>query len=100
MDKSVLKVTISHYGEQRQVVKAIEELAELQKELSKFIGGCMDGSFVNNTDVRDRTVGLVTAEMADVYVMLEQLQMIFGNKTAVEAIIESKVTRLKHRVEG
>lgn len=55
---------LEHYGSEGQVTKAIEELSELIKELAKDKG----------TGIRrDKVV----EEMADVYIMLKQLQYIY-----------------------
>ena len=99
-DMDVLKKAISRYGEDHQVVKATEELSELQKELCRWVEGVLSGAFVNNVEMRERSLGLITAEMADVYVTMEQLKMIFHNKAAVESIIASKIARLKYRLES
>ena len=100
MDREILKVAISHYGEQRQVVKCCEELAELTKELTKFIGYNLEGAFVNNLALKQRTVTLISEEMADVYVTLEEMKLIFKNTQTVESIVEQKTARLKARMEG
>jgi len=44
--------------------------------------------------------GRITNEMADVIIMLVQLQMIFNNKEEVSQYINSKVERLKERMGG
>lgn len=90
---------ISHYGEAHQIIKAIEELSELQKELCKFLGGLMEGTYVNNTDKRDRAKCLITGEMADVEIMLRQMVLIFDNEQAMEAVIDGKLRRLRVRME-
>lgn len=98
--KSVCVIAVSHYGEQHQVVKAVEELSELQKELSKFVGYCMDGAFVNNVELKQRMLARITDEMADVNIVMEQLKMIFGNGVSVEQVVERKLLRLRARMEG
>ena len=100
MDREILKVMISHYGEQRQIVKCCEELAELSKELNKWLGFSLEGAFVNNPELKQRTVTQISSEMADVYVTLEQMKMIFNNAPVVEMIAEQKIARQKARMEG
>jgi len=99
-EEEVLKMAISRYGETHQVIKATEELSELQKELCRWVEGVLSGAFVNNVEMRDRSLGLITAEMADVYVTMRQLEMIFHNKAAVQSIVANKIARLKYRMEN
>lgn len=81
----VLKAAIAHYGEQMQVIVAIEELSELQKELTKFLRGQADERHINE-------------EMADVEIMLEQLKLIFNNRGPVTHWKHKKVERLRKRI--
>ena len=81
----VLKAAIAHYGEQMQVVVAIEELSELQKELTKLLRGQADERHINE-------------EMADVEIMLEQLKLMFGNRAAVTYWEHKKIDRLRKRL--
>ncbi len=77
---------IQTYGKQSQVDKAIEEMAELTKALLKERQG--DGSADD-----------ISEEIADVYIMLCQLCSIFEAASAVDAFVESKIDRLKRRLE-
>lgn len=98
--KSVCVIAISHYGEQHQIVKGVEEMSELTKELTKFLGYNLDGAFVNNVELKQRTLARISDEMADVEVMMAQLKMIFGNSATVEQIVNDKLLRLRARMEG
>ena len=69
------------YGKQSQLIMAMEEMAELTKELSKNIRG------VKNTSA-------ISEEMADVEIMLEQLKIIFGNRSEVDRVRCEKLDRL------
>ena len=64
---SVLKRAIEKYGNVLQIVVAIEELSELQKELCKAIR--------NGIDQVDRQK--LIDEVVDVSIMLDQIEMIF-----------------------
>ena len=76
---------ISKYGD-KQVVVAIEELSELQKELCKYLRGKLDGCNL-------------VEEIADVQIMLEQMIMLFGiEKSAIDFIINQKLQRTKERL--
>ena len=72
------------YGKKMQITVAIEEMSELQKALCKHIRGM---------NVSEN----VAEEMADVYIMLEQLTGIFGNAKLVEKYKCSKKARLWNR---
>lgn len=78
---------IETYGINNQVIVAIEELSELQKELCKVLR-------INLGRPRSR----MAEEIADVEIMLEQLKMIFKNDENVEMYRLDKVVRLKTRL--
>lgn len=98
--KSVCMIAISHYGEQHQIIKAVEEMSELTKELTKFMGYSLDGAMVNHPELKQRLLARISDEMADVEVVMEQLKMIFGNSVTVEQIVGNKLMRLRSRMEG
>jgi len=68
------------FGDECQIIVAIEELAELQKELTKLLR-C------------NSNLEAIAEEMADVEIMLEQLKMMFNNQKAVAAIKNKKLHR-------
>jgi NTP pyrophosphatase (non-canonical NTP hydrolase) len=73
---------IKFFGKDEQVQKAIEELAELIRALSR----------------KDKEN--ITEEMADVRIMLAQLEMIYNNKSGVNKVMKEKRNRLYRRVHG
>ena len=73
-----------HYGIQRQTIKALEELSELSTILHHW----MD----KRADARE-----VVEEIADVWIMVEQLREHFGPAT-VDAAIAYKLERLAKRM--
>lgn len=79
---------IEVYGESKQIVKAIEEMAELTHALCRYL-----------TDDLQNHEDEVTEELADVIVMVMQLLIIFDGET-VKAMIEQKVERLRARLDG
>ena len=83
--ENVLKEAIEHYGVDVQIDVAIEELSELIKELCKYKRGM--GSDMH-----------IAEEMADVKIILEELEIIFKNKCRVDIWYENKKERLKWRV--
>ena len=91
INKKILQKTIDKYGPAVQAIVAIEELAELQKEICKTwrkpIESCIDS---------------LCDEIADVYIMLEQLQIIFmlDKNKQIQKRIDYKINRLKNRLEA
>ena len=84
----VMEAAINTYGAEKQTMVAIEEMSELTKELIKNMRG------------RDNIVE-ITEEIADVMIMLKQLQMIYHIKP--EPIMEFqklKLDRLEQRMKG
>ena len=80
--KELYKNLITKYGE-KQVIVAIEELSELQKELCKNLRG------------RKNQLAL-TEEMADVLIMVEQMMIYFEiSEGDVMAIKQEKLERTK-----
>ena len=89
-DEEILQDAINTYGRNSQINIAMEELAELIQALSKF-----------NRDNSDRsTVDNISEEMADVIIMLSQLEIIFGNEEDIIAFIDSKLKRLYNRIKS
>lgn len=76
---------ITEYGYRAQKEKAVEELCELATELARDIQGA---------GRRDA----ITEEMADVYVVLAQLMLMFGNEAEVRRVIGEKIARTLKRM--
>ena len=70
-----------HYGKRPQTLKAIEEMAELTQALLKG-------------DEKH-----IAEEMADVGIMLEQMEYLFGNADVIGIMREMKIERQIHRIE-
>jgi hypothetical protein len=86
-DKELYKKLIQTYG-QTQMIVAIEELSELQKEVCKAF---------RNKYKKDDMLG----EIADVYIMLEQLKLYFSiSDEDVINTIEQKNKRTRERLAG
>lgn len=78
---------ITANGYRGQKAKTIEELSELARELALDLRG--EGS-------REA----ITAEMADCYVMLAQMELIYGNREDVLRVAKRKVKRTLERISG
>ena len=88
----VLKQAIDKYGCDKQVLVAVEELSELQKELLKNINRGKD-------NIKD-----IILELADVSIMTIQLGMIYEKQDSnfaekFNGAIDYKIQRLKERLE-
>lgn len=89
MDReNMLRTIIGHYGQEPQKLKAIEELTELQELVIK---NANKGLLPDMDDLY--------SEMADVLIMLFQLQMIYGMDPAcIETEIDHKLCRTIDRI--
>ena len=84
---TTIERAIETYGVDMQLNVAIEELSELIKEICKSKRG---------SDNRDNII----EEMADCYIMLEQLEIIFDVKSSeIRLAIDAKLNRLEKRLE-
>ena len=94
--KQILRHAIDKFSIVKQMFKAVEELQELQTELIHiYTKDTVVAHYPINNEVKAR----FTDEIADVYIMLEQLEMIFKNKVQVNKKINEKIERLKKIVE-
>jgi hypothetical protein len=86
MEEDVIQKAIDTYGEDAQLWMVIEEMSELSKEICKFKRG-KDNFF----EIAD--------EMADVYIMLEQLKRLCAvPQDLIQQRIDFKFDRLRKRL--
>lgn len=83
-NQQIYKQLIEKFGAEAQIIVAIEELSELQKELCKRLRG-------------EAGIRKISEEMADVEIMLEQLKLIFENEHPVSLEKNYKINRIKER---
>lgn len=79
---------ILHYGKPHQITKSIEELNELSTALARYLGGNHSEDTLDN----------IAEEIADVKIMLGQLQIIFDNCERVQAYKREKRIRTIARI--
>ena len=84
--KKVYEDARTRWGSHNQLVVAIEEMSELQKEICKF--------FRHEGNAKD-----LIEEAADVSIMLEQVIFIFDIEDDVKKVMQEKIQRLKRRLE-
>ena len=83
---TTLERAIETYGKDMQLTVAVEELSELIKEICKNKRG-------------NDNIDNITEEMADCYIMLEQIKIIFGIKNSkIYTVMEEKLARLEERL--
>ncbi len=85
--KEILTAALNRWGSAMQTVVAIEEMAELQKELCKYIRG-------------KGNVEAIAEEIADVYIMLKQMEMLHGIEGRVLDWRIAKLARLEKRIKA
>ena len=96
MDVKVINGALKVFGEEAQMDKAVEELAELIVAIQKF----KQSSVNDNTSTKTmmKRVADITDELADVTIIIKQLSIIFGERD-VEKRINFKLKRLNSRIE-
>ena len=70
-EAKILEGAIVKFGVPAQIAKAVEELNELAAELARHLNG-------------QAKVENIREEMADAFIMLNQMEMIFGDVSDVE----------------
>lgn len=85
--RSIMAKIISYYGHEPQKMMLLEEMAELQKEICKGMR-------------YDPDLEAITEEVADVLIMLEQIQMMYHiSETKLHKITNEKLHRQLRRIE-
>lgn len=86
-NRNIFKEAIETFGPVTQLVVAIEELSELQKELCKYLRGKGD-------------VSKIAEEVADVEIMMTQCKYIFDITSKVKGHKAGKLFRLESRIDN
>ena len=81
----ICREALEHFGASNQILKLFEEMAELQKEVCKH-----EQDFCNLEDLAE--------ELADVSIMLEQMEILFQVEELTEQIRLEKLERLEGRI--
>lgn len=82
----IYAMALDKFGSVNQLVVAIEEMSEIQKEICKAIRG-------------EANLLHLAEEVADASIMLEQLRLLFGINGEVCAVMDAKVERLRQKIE-
>lgn len=83
---AIMESAIQCYGKEAQMIKTMEELGELTRAIARVL---LWGE--GKEEMRN-----LQEEMADVSIMLSQLELMFGDVSEIE---EWKLRRLKERLE-
>lgn len=81
LHRDTYSVAVETYDRTSRLMLAVEEMSELSKELSKNYRG-------------EDNISAISEEMADVEIMLEQLKIIFRNRSEVDTVKAEKLCRL------
>lgn len=79
-EMALYEAAVEKFGERAQILVAVEEMSELQKALLKYIR-LLDFQHGDKADI----MRSIAEERADVEIMLNQLHVIFGDNSEVEA---------------
>ena len=92
-----IKIIADHYGYESQSRQCIEEMAELTQAINKFWRACGNGQ------ATEKEVGEclenIQEEMADVQIMLWQMEYLLLSGQEVNQMIEKKLDRQLKRIE-
>lgn len=98
----ILQRAVSHYGRGDQVLKALEEMTELSYELWRWRkGGSGMESWLETIKMcgekqhQESITSAIREEIADVRIMLDQLEIMFGDTSGYRA---DKLERLQKRM--
>ena len=90
MNKELLQKAINIYGREAQQDMCIEEMSELTKAICK----AKRNRYYLTTQIKEN----LYEEIADVYIMLEQLVMMYDCESEVKKQIANKLARLESRL--
>ena len=84
MNERYIKEIVEHYGNERQKLKAIEELTELVEIIAKDL---------NRKEIKNQREHILE-EIAEVMIMVEQLKLVYGfSDDEVSEMVKHKLRR-------
>lgn len=87
--KKMISMILAHHGFKNQLIKTVEELSELTTAIVQYY----------NKEPGESRLRGVQEEMADVYIMLEQIRKQFMSQCELQELIEYKLERECKRIE-
>jgi hypothetical protein len=95
----ILRDAIKTFGVDSQIDMAIEEMSELTKALLKMRRISNGHATVSEKFTQSKTAFFdISEEMADVKIMMQQLEMIFANTDEVLELEKQKIERLQQKL--
>lgn len=95
--RTLLRRAIRTYGTTQQIGKAIEEMSELTRALCRY---AIESAAPNASDMPDNDNWIhAVEELADVRIMLRQLEMILNCEEEAAEWEERKLLRLRARLD-
>lgn len=95
--ENIIKILKNHQP-RMQVLKAIEELSELIRALTRVY---CDEDVKREVEEADKSYINLIEEIADVYVMLEQIKLIFGvREDVILSTMQMKTERTLERMDA
>ncbi|MDY3987739.1 MAG: hypothetical protein UGF45_13290 [Massilioclostridium sp.] len=91
--EKIMKQAIDTYGTDKQTDMMLEEMAELAKALLKFR---RLSDFQRVSKEGELSIAAIREEMADVRIMLDQMEMIYGDYSQEKT---AKLVRLNNRLK-
>ena len=91
--EKIMKQAIDTYGTDKQTDMMLEEMAELAKALLKFR---RLSDFQRVSKEGEHSIAAIREEMADVRIMLDQMEMIYGDYSQEKT---AKLVRLNNRLK-
>lgn len=92
METKIYEALVDRYGASTQIVVAIEELAELQQALCKWLRSI----YCADQGPRRELMEHIREEIADASIMLNQMELMFGDTADIQ---EQKLLRNYERVK-
>ena len=92
-----IKIIAEHYGYEAQSRQCIEEMAELMQAINKLWRAIGHGQLTEKSF--KECLENLTEEMADVQIMLWQIEYLLSAENMIEEMIEKKLNRQLKRIE-
>jgi hypothetical protein len=96
----IYSLAITHWGKEKQLKKAIEELTELRDEVESYVFYEFEGGKELNVSGFDNIKQCLITEMADVYNMLNQIGLICNiSQKEIDDEMKRKMERTYIRIQ-
>ena len=103
MSEAKIQRIFKHYGEQSQLKKTQEELRELDEAIQKLVELRSQGTDTRTTffhTERDFLKDHIAEELAEVRIMLDQIELLTGGSQSCEEWRTAKLDRQIKRIQG